>query len=451
MASEHLQESFYETLNDFPILAGNLEQTKNKHLQIVIDPNNLNLPDYKETQCDVHFVTLKLTKYDWCMLPKGAGTAETFIAPNNSGQIKLASVNVLRLKDNSGVVLFVSIPHFVVDGTGFVEFVQRWSEICTSIASQGILASVPNRVISHDRANFGKNYPEQDENVEDGRLAHMQLPSGILSRWIAGMSPETRGKLVNSMSVFMRSGNAHFYVSRSKLQALRVSIQEFVPEGQRISDNDLIMTLLTVVSAQSKDSSRTMPRPIQPLLKAFKSIEKALGRPPKVIGTIIAVNTRPRLKRYAGSGGYCGNSIVPMVAANTLRDLQAPATPELLAKVAAGIHSSVQNVDEEYIRGVVDLYNSESDYHLRPLLYDKQYTEKLFSSNLSGMGWYDSDFGWGIPEFVTFKDGPFGPIIAIMPAHPSLDGYVVHTAFSKKLDAFLRKSELWTDTAELIR
>ncbi|KAJ2829425.1 hypothetical protein IWW50_000859 [Coemansia erecta] len=448
MSSQLLQESLYETLNDFPILAGDLEQTKNKQLQVVIDKDNLNLPDYKETQCDVHFDTLEAAKYSAAVLPENAATIKSFVIENSNKKIKLANIHVLRLRDNSGVALFVGVPHFVVDGTGFVEFMKRWSAVCACVNSQGVQANIPDYTASHDRLDLEINFPEKPA-LFDGRSESTYIPGGIRSRWIAGISPQSRGKLLTRLASLMHVNNVRYYLSRQKLQALRLSIQDHVPGGQRMSDNSLIMALVSIVTAQSLGTPHTMSMPSRMLAKIRQSIGELLGRPPKLFSTIMAVNTRPRLKRYTEATRYCGNASYPMAVFNRLKDLQALATPELLAKVAASIHDGVRNADEMDIRKLVDLYNTAPDYYMRAMFYDKQRNTMAFSSNVSRADWYGVDFGWGIPEFVTLADGLLPQVTLILPAHPSLDGYIVHTAFSKKQDAFFKESALWTETAEL--
>ncbi|KAJ2829426.1 hypothetical protein IWW50_000860 [Coemansia erecta] len=445
---EFCRTSFYETLNDFPILAGNLEQTKNKQLQVIIDKDDLNLPDYKETQCDVHFDTLKAAKYSAAVLPENAATADSFVIENSNKKIKLANIHVLRLRDNSGVALFVGVPHFVVDGTGFVEFMKRWSAVCACVNSQGVQANIPDYTASHDRLDLEINFPEKPA-LFDGRSESTYIPGGIRSRWIAGISPQSRGKLLTRLASLMHVNNARYYLSRQKLQALRLSIQDHVPGGQRMSDNSLIMTLVSIVTAQSLGTPHTMSLPTRILAKLRQSIGELLGIPPKLFSTVMAVNTRPRLKRYTEATRYCGNAAYTLAVPNRLENFQAPATPEMLAKVAASINDGVRDADEMHVRNFMDLFSSAPDYYMRAMFYDKQRNRMAFSSNLSRMGWYNVDFGWGIPEFVTFADGHIMPITLILPAHPSLDGYIVHTMFSKKQDAFFKESTLWTETAEI--
>ncbi|KAJ2829424.1 hypothetical protein IWW50_000858 [Coemansia erecta] len=407
MSSQLLFESFYETMNDFSILAGNLEQTKDKWLQVVIDKNNLNYPDYKETQSNVHFDTVKEAKYNTNVFPKGAVTTGPIVVGNRDGQIKLVTIHVLRLKDNSGVVLFVCFAHALIDGVGFTAFMKRWSELCACMASQGTLSGVPKRSIIHDRAIISKCVLEDRDPVK----AQMDMPfsGGMRSRLISGVSPQTRGKILSFLlGKKSRCFAAYFYVPRHKLQALRESLQGHSPDGFCPSDNEIITSLLciSIVQSQGKPHKKTLLHWAMPW-KA-KIVDKVLGCPPKLFGTTMAVDIRSRSENYAELAGYCGNAVVIAAAPFPLSELQVPAIPELLIKISMGIRSGLRSVDAEHVGRLVNMINSAPDFYLRPHFYGKQFAMQLGSSNMSRSGWYGINFGWGIPEFVILHEGKKG-------------------------------------------
>ncbi|KAJ2325989.1 hypothetical protein IWW51_002509 [Coemansia sp. RSA 2702] len=426
-----------------------LDRTKSGLLQVDIDKNNLNLPEYKETYCDVHFDKLKTAGFDSTALPDHAETAGPIMLENANGVIKLVNIHVHRLKDNSGVAIFASIAHAVVDGAGFSTFMKRWSTICKLMASDGLLASIPKQSISNNRGDIGDCLPKA-RTLPGSRLETLRVQGGVLSRWIARMSPQLRGKLFSALGRLFASADSHYFISRQMLNQFRSTIDEFIPEKQQISDNDIIMTLLSIVTARSLGTPQAQCPTGKRIARARSAVGRMLGKPPKLFGTIIAVSMRPRCQQLADSG-YCGNAVVPLAVSSLLSELQTPVTPNLLAKVAVKIRNEVDAVDADYIGQVVDLVNQVPDYYLRPMLYNTQYTKTAFATNLSSMGWYEIDFGGGAPEWVSFKEGSFASAAVILPAPPSLDGYMVHMMVPKKLDKYFRKSRLWTSNAELVR
>ncbi|KAJ2345453.1 hypothetical protein GGH92_004044 [Coemansia sp. RSA 2673] len=129
MPSQLLRDSFIMTLLDFPILVGHLEMDGSGHARIVVDRDNLNLPEYLESQSDVHFQALQASKFSWDALPHGVATTGSVTRAGADGTIKLANIHVVRLQDNSGLVLFINTAHAVFDGIGYCTFVNRWAEI----------------------------------------------------------------------------------------------------------------------------------------------------------------------------------------------------------------------------------------------------------------------------------------------------------------------------------
>ncbi|KAJ2740763.1 hypothetical protein GGI20_005629, partial [Coemansia sp. BCRC 34301] len=71
MPTDVLRVAFYKTLLEFPILAGHLHMSSDGRASVVVERNNLNLPEYRESTCDIHFDQLKAASYNWDLFPKG--------------------------------------------------------------------------------------------------------------------------------------------------------------------------------------------------------------------------------------------------------------------------------------------------------------------------------------------------------------------------------------------
>ncbi|KAJ1754914.1 hypothetical protein LPJ69_005263, partial [Coemansia sp. RSA 1752] len=131
MPNDVLRESFYRALERFPILAGYLRSEGTGKTTVVVDRNDLNMPEYLESTSNVLFSELQDAKFHHSSWPNGLSTTGPITVASANGRIKLMNVHVVRLKDNTGVVIFVSMPHYVVDGTGFFSFVELWGKLCT--------------------------------------------------------------------------------------------------------------------------------------------------------------------------------------------------------------------------------------------------------------------------------------------------------------------------------
>ncbi|KAJ2063870.1 hypothetical protein GGI17_001363, partial [Coemansia sp. S146] len=74
MPTELLRESFFATLLEFPILVGHLVMDSSGCAKVVVDPDNLNAPEFLESQSSAHFRDLQAAKFAWNTLPDGVAT-----------------------------------------------------------------------------------------------------------------------------------------------------------------------------------------------------------------------------------------------------------------------------------------------------------------------------------------------------------------------------------------
>ncbi|KAJ2524226.1 hypothetical protein GGI11_000962, partial [Coemansia sp. RSA 2049] len=103
-----LKDALFKTLEEFPILAGQLKTGSDLRSYVVIDKNHLNIPEYTDSFCNVHFQTLKDANFDVSLLPVDYSLACKCPAPRGfpGNRLKLAEFHVLRMKDNSGMCIF---------------------------------------------------------------------------------------------------------------------------------------------------------------------------------------------------------------------------------------------------------------------------------------------------------------------------------------------------------
>ncbi|KAJ2890362.1 hypothetical protein GGI21_006191, partial [Coemansia aciculifera] len=136
MPSDILQASLYTALKEFPLLLGHIRKGTGGLSKVVIDKHDLNMPEFVESESSMHYRSLKDAQFAWSMWPRGVATVGPITTPNRHGVIKLLNVHVVRLRDNSGLVLFCNIPHFILDGIGYYDFLNRWASLCRAAISQ---------------------------------------------------------------------------------------------------------------------------------------------------------------------------------------------------------------------------------------------------------------------------------------------------------------------------
>ncbi|KAJ2473616.1 hypothetical protein GGI02_000722 [Coemansia sp. RSA 2322] len=136
MPSAVLQASLYTALKDFPLLLGHIKDGPGGLAKIVVDKHGLNLPEFVESESSIHYQSLKEAQFKWSTWPKGVATVGPTTAPNKHGAIKLLNVHIVRLHEDSGLILFCNIPHYILDGFGYYAFLSHWAAICRTFCRQ---------------------------------------------------------------------------------------------------------------------------------------------------------------------------------------------------------------------------------------------------------------------------------------------------------------------------
>ncbi|KAJ2398598.1 hypothetical protein GGI23_003149 [Coemansia sp. RSA 2559] len=155
MPPDILCSSFYKALQDFPILSGRFKVNSSSCGYVEVDRNNLNMPVYTDTDWDVEFKRLMDMGFKANLLPENFDEFCGIAAASRFGTVsaKLGIFHVRRLKNYSGVVVFASIPHALVDGYGYLAFMNRWAEISKWMHDNPTIneSALPAVTFDHDR------------------------------------------------------------------------------------------------------------------------------------------------------------------------------------------------------------------------------------------------------------------------------------------------------------
>ncbi|KAJ2694389.1 hypothetical protein GGH99_000702 [Coemansia sp. RSA 1285] len=100
-----LEQAFYKTLCEFPLFSGTLVTDSNGMVYVQVNKDNLNMPVYTDSACDVDFGTIRDNGFNTKLLGRDLDHARDVPAPAGiigNGKIKLAEIHVMRLQGNSG-------------------------------------------------------------------------------------------------------------------------------------------------------------------------------------------------------------------------------------------------------------------------------------------------------------------------------------------------------------
>ncbi|KAJ1663141.1 hypothetical protein IW140_005312 [Coemansia sp. RSA 1813] len=399
------------------------------------------MPVYTDDYCDVDYETLSDADFNTVsMLPDIFQDACKAPVPSkfNGGDIKLATVRILRFKAFSGVLIFVSLAHGVVDGHGQLAFMNRWSEISKALqGSTNPFAALnyPERLFAHDRSiNSTYKYDGTDELDPDTCKA-LSVPQ-FLSKWLAWTSLNTRGRLINAFVSLDPPKRCYFRIRKQTVESLRNTVQDHAFDSNlRYSHNDIITALATtaIVHAMRKHEIKLESRPIPSALRQIFGLRHT-KESEKVMASF-AVDIRPRIDNTEATD-YMGNLIVVKDVKIPLEFVQLGVKPKALSAVASGIRQAVNSMSKRYIGQYSTLLNKCTDGYLRAILNDSSLRYGVFVTNHTRFGHYTVDFGAGIPSLVRPCTLAFPNIVFIMPCHPDTDAY----EFAMPLTSAVRKN-----------
>ncbi|KAI8318028.1 transferase family protein [Martensiomyces pterosporus] len=448
MPSEQLKTAFYLALQMFPILAGHLRQTGGGRFSMVVDKDNLNMPEYLESTSDVHYNDIKSAGFDRRAWPNGVATVGSVIAPDANGIIKTANVHIVRLKDYSGLILFLNIIHCVVDGFAYFAFLNHWAAVCKTMRSGAVEVPKPPVEFTFDRSIIEQNLPTERKQLDATTSSIFARPS-LFSKWLAWLSPEMRGSMLRFLVSLTTTETHVFHIVDSTLDTLRSSVSKFVPEGVRLSDNDVLVALVSKTYAQALCSVKEKSGNI--VTRALGSVgSAALGllfgaESHQVTG--MACDIRPRI--CIADKNYVGCPQIFLFVTNPLGELLTPTTAESLASIALNVRRLVENLGARYVRTLIDAMGSAPSSFAKLTAYLMKHPTLLLTSNQTRFRMFKTDFGDGYQEWAAFiKERP-GTVI-FMPCPPPMNGANISMCVEAPILREILANEFWMSTASQI-
>ncbi|KAJ2758303.1 hypothetical protein H4S06_002763 [Coemansia sp. BCRC 34490] len=367
-----------------------------------------------ESRFDIRKLPIDLS--DECGVP---ATSRSF-----GNIIKLAFFRVIRFKNNSGVLVFASVSHCLVDGHGFTLFMSRWAEIARWMQQPQDVhqAPFPKRQYTHDRAVHSIYRSNQTASLDTFTLESMSS-GNMLTRWFAWISPETRGRIFKALSNAASRVCYYLHIPSEELENLRTSVQKHAPPGMRYSINDIIVAYVTLLVARAKEkaSADWWSRPVPSAVRA--AFGAKLGEHTGFL-TTVAVNIRPRIE-HTGTDKYTGNMSLGKYIWFPQDMVQVEPTDKALSALALKTHQAVLDVDKEYIGQFGHLLNKEPDSYMRLTLCNARHRRKLVISTQVRFAHYKVDFGAGTPLLVRFTPYAFPDVVLVMPGNPEIGGYEI--------------------------
>ncbi|KAJ2866451.1 hypothetical protein GGI22_001275, partial [Coemansia erecta] len=214
-------------------------------------------------------------------------------------------------KNNSGVLVYSRVAHYITDGYGFTRFMNRWAEVSRWMQQpqHSSAAPLPVRQYIYDRS-FHSAYRTKETTALEPKVIESLTTRTMLSRWLAW--------------------------------DIRASVQKHAPEGIRYSMHNVFAAYLTIVvgQAKAKVSADWWNKPIPAAIRAI--FGNSLGNPVDfVTGFDVNIRTRishPEASRFMGNMAIGKSIVVPQEL------IQTEPTAKALSAIALSIPSMVRHV-----------------------------------------------------------------------------------------------------------
>ncbi|KAJ1908481.1 hypothetical protein LPJ81_000097 [Coemansia sp. IMI 209127] len=424
----------------FPILAGHIEGSGRGNVKIAVDKENINLPEYIEDTSDVHFSGLEAAGFAWHAWPKGVATTGPGPRANEHGKIKLINVHVVRLRENSGVIIYVSIPHYAVDGESHMEVIRRWGTVCQMMVNgdEGSIDELPT--YSFDRSQAIARLPDERIPV-DSTTEKLFTTSSIMSEWLAWISPKTRGYIQSAIVKRQKARTHMFHFSQASYESIKGRLGAHLPKGHDMTISQILLALTTKTLSQAHRAVADEKSKGWFNINIFKSVENVLP-----IGVVF--ETRGQLKIPPKS--YIGNILMPKIVLKPLSEMEETTTTESLAKTIAGFDETVNNISAPFVASFIEMVNSMPSCFTRPAANFSHHSSAMTFIYDLMPDMYAADFGFGRPAWVSPIESFRANAVLLLTAKDSKDGVdVFMSTFPETMDKVL-KNDFWMSVVKKI-
>ncbi|KAJ1958016.1 hypothetical protein EC988_000534 [Linderina pennispora] len=439
MPARELEEGFYRTLVHFPHMTGYLKQTGYDTMDIIVDKTKLNMPDYRESQSDIHYQDIESANFDPATWPSDLLPVSDFVCPEkDTNLIKLANFHVVRLKENSGIAISQNINHGIVDVYSAAEVLNRWAEETRALLT-GVPAKPPNYCLD-DRISL-KYLPSERTEIGDEIRRHYSERKSLLTDWLKWLSPNSRGKVLNYVSSRQPLRTHLFRVRREKLDELRLELLEHVPPGTRLSDHDILCAIGYKLNGQATYDAAS---------KTQSWLDKLLGYKPGTTGDHCILIPHDIRHRLGMEHLNCiGNPLQGMIEVLPVGYAQSPTTNQSIAEMAYRIRKITDSVTPESIGTVMDIIERDT-CDIGTFLSGMKFDVHTVVANLTRIKLYDANFGSGVQAFSTLCPPFVMGTFAFMPSPPSSTDTIIFVTNSPDVMDGILSNTFWKDFATMM-
>ncbi|KAM5476785.1 hypothetical protein MauCBS54593_000055 [Microsporum audouinii] len=425
---QRLHTGLYRALQQFPILAGELQHSGLNAMSIVVHPEKPNMPGWETTMADIPFGELKQSGFRYSLWSAGLRVEDPLVSAGEQGPTKLIRVRLCRFVDNGGVAVLVRIAHAAFDAKGVVAFINHWADCCRLESPANTPQPKPEVILSRKpEAILGR----KPEAILSRDAMYRRLPAAVQPSplpWLLYPLCLLLSLFLNILAFFLKknltSGDSDshlFTISRNSMDAVR---DEAKQSGNTVSDNDLIVALFTMAYAQS-----TSAKPGSSKVKA-----------------IVPCDLRHRLDIPEA---YVGNCAVGLFVTVPTDQLFEPICGRSLITVAMECRKTVDTADRNTIERLIKraMQSIRLLGNKARVLYSLMICQAF--SNQSRLAFYSVNFGLGPPVLAVPVAYP-RTLAVVVPSPPPSDDLYVWLSLQSEQMRLLMQNENFRSFANII-
>ncbi|KAJ1726003.1 hypothetical protein LPJ61_005489 [Coemansia biformis] len=447
MPSDLLIDSLLCTLQEFPILVSCLVVNGSGHGFVIVDGDNPNMPDIQESQSSVHYRTIETANFSWSAVPDSVVTVFPCPTADISGALQLLNVNIVRLQDNSSLILFANIPHYVMDGRSYGMFMQRWAEVCRCMCGDST-AEPPTRHYEFNHRAVGRALPYEMAEMSP-TLKHYFATQNAFGDHMSWLSPEARGKYLIGDAVRIPARTHTFHITHAAIASIRERIAGASHTDNRVSDNDILCALISHAIARGIADYNSLPENKELWGRPTQMSESAQSGAGSEFTSFVAFDMRPRIGLL--DANFVGGRVVVVPVPHTMSSLsRTDNAAKMLSTATAGIRAMVDGLTGPFVNLMDYVLSLGAGGNMHFWGQVMSQPQKVLISNQTRFGLYKCDFGNGVPRWVSALLAAMTNLAAILSLNPESDGYDVYLSVESHVMEGILTNELWNGHARLM-
>ncbi|KAJ1791326.1 hypothetical protein LPJ59_005008 [Coemansia sp. RSA 2399] len=447
MPTARLWDSLKCALKSFPILIGHIQETGRA---VVVDESNPNLPDFVETSSSLHYGKLKEHQFNWNVWPSTIATVGPVTAPGHKGVIKLLSVHAVRLSDNSGLILFCNIPHYVLDGVGYYEFLGHWAMLCRERGKQPashIPSPEPATSYVFDRSLLSRTLYAQRRSLDSKTVMFLTRKSCV-STIFAKLPYKLQTRLASTALRFNHANAHYFHVSSAALEGLYrlycskvTSVIDF--NADSLASYAMLTALFSTAIIQAFVEKRNRRNFI------CRMLDSALGYVSRTSSSALTILNCVHAHKFLDIK-YIGNPVFIQPVIAPLGGEKRDGAPSIFADVAEHIYTRVGSIDALLLGELYNTLQANPNTYAnlamsvamgQPLLTfidEREYRTEDVDFGCGSPSWV-SALSWNMPNFIAFQACPQG-----------LDGAIIYASLKDDILEYMFGNAFFTKYARLL-